>query len=327
MEVSVVIPTHNRADALDKTLLYLGQQVFKHSWEVIIVNNNCTDETDTVAARHQQVFPVPLILVHEAKPGAAAARNAGARKATGDYLIFIDNDILTEPDFLQRHYDNLIKEKKCWFVGYVCNLPEQEATHFGKFKKSLEPDPEPFVTEIDIITGQTTSMLKEDFELLGGFDEQFHVASGEDRELAIRAKKSGIRIFLDPQIRVLHNDWAGTTISDYCQRQRLYSQTEPFFWKKYGDETPRLKMVRECLPPSLKMDGFKLFCWKKVKGALATNTGQKIIFACCSFLERSLPVKLILWRLYRLAIAGAIYRGFNEGIKMFIMKQNKLDNL
>lgn len=317
MKISVVIPTHNRADALDKTLLYLGQQFFKHSWEVIVVNNNCTDETDTVAARHQQVFPVPLILVHEAKPGAAAARNAGARKATGDYLIFIDNDILAEPDFLQRHYDNLIKEKKRWFVGYVCNLPEQEATHFGKFKKSLEPLPGISVTEVDGITGQTTSMPKEDFDMLGGFDEQFHVASGEDRELAIRAKKSGICIFLDPQIRVLHNDWAGSSIKDYCLRQRLYSQTEFFFWKKYGDSTPRIKMVLENLPPHIRKDGIRLFMWKITKGILGSSTGSRVILFMCKVAEKILPSPFILWRLYKLAIAGAIYKGFNEGIIIF----------
>ena len=324
MKISVVIPTHNRADALDKTLVYLRQQIFEPLWEVVVVNNNCTDDTDKVIARHQQIFPVPLLIVHEVKPGAAAARNAGARMAKGEYLVFIDNDILTNPDFLKLHYNNLLKRKRCWYVGYISNLPEQEKTPFGKFKKSLEPEPGISVTEIGGITGQTTSMPKQDFDLLGGFDENFHVASGEDRELAIRAKKSGIRIFLDPQIRVLHNDWAGATIKDYCNRQRTYTLTEPFFWQKYGNETPRLKMVKENLPPSLKYDGFRLCCWKITKSMLGSKLGQGIVIGLCGVCEKIFPRPFILWRLYRLAIVGAIYKGFNEGLAFFSVDQKAL---
>ncbi|HEX7845518.1 MAG TPA: glycosyltransferase [Chitinophagaceae bacterium] len=324
MKVSVIVPTHNRADALEKTLSFLSRQVFDHAWEVIVVNNNCSDNTDEVVQAQMQKFPVPLILVHEQKPGAAAARNAGAWKAQGEYLVFIDNDILTEPDFIKRHFDDLEKYKGSWFVGNVHNLPEQEKTHFGKFRKSLEAVASDKITEVNGITGQTTSLPREQFIQLNGFDESFHVASGEDRELALRALKKGIRIYFDPAIVVLHNDWAGTSIKDYCKRQRTYTITEPFFWQKYGNETPRLKMVKENLPPSLKEDGLKLYCWKLTKGMLGSKTGQSIIVGLCNVCEKIFPKPVVLWKLYRLAIAGSIYKGFNEGLAIFSIKERKL---
>lgn len=324
MTVSIIVPTHNRADALEKTLAHLKQQVFDQPWEVIVVNNNCIDDTDEVVMRQAKDFPVALTLIHQTKPGASAARNAGAAAAKGAYLIFMDNDILARPDFIQRHYDNLLKYPGCWFVGHVENLPEQQKTPFGKFRKSLDTSPSAGLTEITGITGQNTSMLREQFNMLNGFDENFHTASGEDRELAIRAIKKGIRIYLDPAITVIHNDWAGSSIRDYCKRQRLYTQTEPFFWQKYGNETPRLKMVKENLPPLLKQDGLRLYCWKHTKAILGSRTGQAIIIKAAEITEKIFPRPFILWRLYRLAIAGAIYKGFNEGLALFSVPQRTL---
>jgi glycosyltransferase involved in cell wall biosynthesis len=135
MEISVVIPTHNRSAALAKTLLKLSNQQFAKSWEAIVVNNRSTDDTDEVVRR--QRFPAPLRLVHEEKPGVAAARNAGIAVARGRYVILVDDDILVEPDFLRRHYDLLLSNPGCWITGQVVNLPEQRATPFGKYRQSL----------------------------------------------------------------------------------------------------------------------------------------------------------------------------------------------
>lgn len=316
--ISVVVPTHNRADSLRLTLENLALQDFDKSWEAIVVNNNCTDDTDAVVESFREKFPVPLLLVHEKTPGASATRNRGARSARGKYLIFIDNDILTPTDFLTRHLNALEKYAGCWIVGQAVNLPEQENTIFGKYRKFLfpmVPTDEP-VKETDGITGQNVSMLREQFERLGGFDENFHVASGEDRELALRAQSIGIKILFDPANKVFHNDWAGTSIRDYCRRQQIYTQTEPIFWRKYGDDYVRPEMVRKNLPPVLGKDGLKLFVWKNCKRALGSDFGQSAIIGVCEISEKVLPAPAVLWRLYHLAIAGAIYKGFQEGLDL-----------
>lgn len=314
--ISVIIPTHNRADALKLTLARLAEQNFRKPWEAIVINNNSTDETDEVVKSAQADFPVSLSLIYEKNPGPAATRNKGARAARGEYLIFIDNDILTEPDFLQKHYERLRNNPNSWFVGQVIDLPEHQATVFGKYRKSLYPviSADTGLSETDAITGQGTSMPRAHFEMLGGFDENFFTASGEDRELAMRAMAAGIKIYFDPGIVTGHNDWAGTSIRDFCRRQRLYTQTEPFFWRKYGDKTPRLEMVKKNTPPDLKKDRLQLFVWKHAKKVLGSDAGQSAIIGLCEISERVLPAPAVLWRLYRLASAGAIFRGFQEGL-------------
>ncbi len=318
MKISLIIPTHNRADALDLTLTHLAKQEFSGAWEVIVVNNRSTDDTDRVVCGRP--FPVSLRLVHqESGSGPAVARNAGARVATGEYLIFIDNDILVNPDFLQRHLQALNSHPGYWIVGQVVNLPEQEQTPFGQFRKTLFPfiPPDEPVRETDAITGQTMSLPRADFESLGGFDENFFVASGEDRELLFRANHRGKKMLLDPSIVVLHNDWAGTTIQDFCQRHRLYTQTEPLFWRKYGDDYPRQELVRENSPPDWHADSISLVLRKRMKQLLGSRLGQTVIISASVVCERVLPWPPLLWPLYKLAVSGAMYKGFQEGLALY----------
>lgn len=314
MKISVVIPTHNRADALAQTLSNLAKQQLNQPWEVIVVDNRCTD--GTVDLVNTLDFPVSLRLVSEQTPGAAAARNAGAAQARGQYLVFIDNDILVEHNFLQRHLDALQNHSGGWIVGQIVNLPEQETTPFGRFRKSLFPliSPQESIRETDTITTANLSLPKADFEALGGFDEGFFVASGEDRELMLRARKKGIRMLLDPAIIGVHNDWAGSTIREYCLRQQTYTQTEPLFWRKHPEDYPRPQLVRENSPPRWDTDPVSMILRKRMKQILGTQVGQAVLIFACGGVERFCPWPGLLWPLYRLAVAGAIYKGFQEGL-------------
>jgi GT2 family glycosyltransferase len=313
MMISIVIPTYNRSSTLAKTLLNLSKQQFAEPWEVIVANNRSTDDTDEAVRR--QRFPAPLRLVHEEKPGVAAARNAGIAVARGQYIVMMDDDILVEPDFLRRHYDLLLSNPGCWITGDVVNLPEQRATPFGKYRQSLYRIPnESDGGEAHWLNGNNTSLPRLDWERLGGFDERFPGAAVEDYDLALRAWDAGIRILFCPSIVALHNDWAGFSITDYCFRQRLYSQTEPLFWKKYGDRHVRMELVRQNLPPDLRRDGPALFAKKLFKMSLAAENRQAILSSACAFLERSWPWPPLLHRLYKLMLAVAIYQGFQEGL-------------
>lgn len=315
MIISVVIPSHNRSDALAKTLLNLSKQQFTEPWEVIVVNNRSTDDTNDVVL--SQCFPTPLRLIHEEKPGVAAARNAGIAVARGQYIILLDNDILVEPDFIRRHYDLLLSNPGCWIMGNIANLPEQLATPFGKYRETLFGDVpcDSAGCEAHWLSGANVSLPRSDWERLGGFDERF-LAGLEDYDLAIRAWDAGIKILLRLSIVAIHNDWAGYSIEDYCLRQRLYSQSEPLFWKKYGDQRVRTTLVRHNLPPDWRRDKPALFAKKIVKKALAEEKRQAILSGVCAFLERNLPWPPLLRRLYKLMLAVAIYQGFQEGLKI-----------
>lgn len=313
--LSVVIPTHNRADALALTLEHLSRQAATVSWEVVVVNNCCTDDTDAVFARSE--LPVPARLIHEPVAGAGRARNAGAAAARGEYLLFLDNDVLVEPDFVQSHAEALAAHPGCWVVGQLVNLPDQELTPFGRFRRTLfsyDPPGTP-PREATGLTAQNFSLPRPDFERLGGFDETYGIASVEDLDLALRARRAGLRIVYVPDLVGVHNDWAGFTIREYCERQRTYTRSEPLFQRKWGDDYPRPEISRENAPPRLGVDPFGLVLRKQLKRLAGRAPVREALFGVCSVLERVLPCPPLLWRLYRFLLGAAIYRGYQEGLE------------
>jgi len=100
MRVTVAICTWNRADLLDQTLGTLRDVRVPEGleWEVLVVNNNCTDHTDEVVARH--AGPLPLRRVFEPAQGHSNARNRAVAEATGDLLLWTDDDVLVGREWL-----------------------------------------------------------------------------------------------------------------------------------------------------------------------------------------------------------------------------------
>jgi GT2 family glycosyltransferase len=322
MKVSVIMPSHNRSDALKLTLGTLAEQRFDAEWEVVVVNNNSTDDTDDVVKA--QTMPCPLKLVHRTTPGAvAASRNAGAREAEGEYLIFIDNDILVDPDFVKSHVDLLDANAGCWIVGAIAALPEQEELPLGKFRLSLQkPSLDNAVHETIGFTGANCSLPRSDFEKLGGFDEGFFISSSEDQELALRARAElGIRVLSAPHIVGVHNDWAGWTFEDYCRRQRLYSQTDYYFWKKYGDRHPRIQLVTESLPVDVRRDATATIGRKMIKRIVGSGPIQWVLIRTATVLEKANVARPLLWACYKLALAGSIDRGVREGREIYHLRE------
>ncbi|MDQ3687362.1 MAG: glycosyltransferase [Acidobacteriota bacterium] len=319
VSVSVVIPTHNRSDALTKTLSCLAKQDFNKFWEVIVVNNRCTDDTDEVVRR--QNFPASLRLVYEETPGAAAARNRGAKEARGEILIFIDNDILVPPDFIRRHVETLLANPNCWFVGRVINPPELRQSSFGRYRDDLHESyyqdlPTQNFADFAGATGQNWAMRKDEFLIAGGFDDSYSIASCEDAELALRAREKGFRTMFNPKSVVVHNDWA-TTLDSFCRRQELYSISSVLLWKKYGESSFQIGVVKENSPVDWKNDSLRLIGKKIVKSVLASSPGDSLTKFACHSIERVTPDTRFSYRAYRTAVALAIFRGVREGFRRY----------
>ncbi len=317
--LSVVIPTHNRSDALAATLACLAEQDFTEPWEVIVVNNRCTDDTDEVV--HRQNFPAPLRLVHEETPGVAAARNRGAREARGEILVFIDNDILVPPDFIRQHAETLQANPDCWFIGRVINPPELRQNAFGRYRDDLHESyfqhlPTDNFADYDGATGQNWAMRKDEFLTVGGFDESYSIASCEDAELALRARKKGFRTMFNPQSIVVHNDWA-TDLDSFCRRQELYTISSVLLWKKYGESSFQIEIVKENSPVDWRNDSSRLIGKKIAKAVLASSLGESLTKLACRSIERIAPDTKLSYKAYRTAVALAMFRGVREGFRRY----------
>ncbi len=100
VEVSVIIPTCNRAESLNRLLESLkNQNCAAENFEVIVVNNASSDHTDEICRRHSTSFK-NFTVVNEKKPGLLAARHAGWAAASSNILTFCDDDIEPNPLWL-----------------------------------------------------------------------------------------------------------------------------------------------------------------------------------------------------------------------------------
>jgi glucosyl-dolichyl phosphate glucuronosyltransferase len=103
MFVSVAICTWNRSALLRQTLEQMRSLRIPGgiTWELLVVNNNCTDDTSTVVASFADSLPVKELL--ESKIGQSHARNCAVQAALGDYIAWTDDDVLVDPDWLAAY--------------------------------------------------------------------------------------------------------------------------------------------------------------------------------------------------------------------------------
>lgn len=104
ISLDLVICTYNNARLLDVTLAAIRRQRVSPgvAWGVLVVNNNCTDDTAAVVARHAAVAPVPVRMVEERRQGLTPARVAGVRHSTGDWIAFVDDDCVLAEDWVEQ---------------------------------------------------------------------------------------------------------------------------------------------------------------------------------------------------------------------------------
>ena len=198
MFLSVVIPTYNRRQILEKCLLALEQQHFSEQtsisgYEVILVDDGSTDETLPWLETQRNHFP-HLCIYQQNHQGPAAARNLGVKMAKGETIIFIDSDLVVTPTFLQAHTDGLERGRKkgnrIFTYGAVINTCNFE-----------HPTREPYkITDFSaayFATGNV-AISRHWLEQAGLFDTQFSLYGWEDLELGVRLKKLGLQLIKCP---------------------------------------------------------------------------------------------------------------------------------
>jgi GT2 family glycosyltransferase len=319
MDATIVIPTYERAATLIETLRALTKVSYPRSqWEAIVVDDGSKPESLATITDWIERSDAPVRVLRQAHRGPAAARNWGAREAAGAVLIFLDNDCLVPPDFIGRHLHVLRTNPGSWVVGRLVHPQGLRSTPFGRYRDDCweafhRSHPEGQASETAGMTAANLALPASDFARLGGFDEGFSIASCEDWDLAWRARTTGIRVLYDPCNVALHNDWA-VSLDQFCERQRLYSISDVLLWRKYGEQSPRARLVRENGPVRWTADPPRLFLRKMVKRLLASHPGRAAVRLACAVAERVAPDSWSNRRTYELAVGIAIFRGVREGL-------------
>ncbi|HLH72401.1 MAG TPA: glycosyltransferase [Chloroflexota bacterium] len=211
--LSVVIPTHNRQDLLEKVLLALTRQTLAAPFQVIVADDGSTDRTSTFLADYQALFDLRVISLPQGGP--ARARNAALSLAEAPLVVFLDDDITPDPTFLEQHLTFHLRQpaENVAALGHVDWHHDLEISPFmeyitGAGSQLFDWNRIRQLPELDYAHFYTCNLsLKRDFLRRERFDESFPYPVYEDIELGYRLKtRHGLRLLYHPSARAEHLD-------------------------------------------------------------------------------------------------------------------------
>jgi GT2 family glycosyltransferase len=203
--VSIVIPTRDRPEELRACLEALERQSFpRERFEVVVVDDGSS--SPPVSLIESLKAQIRATLFVQANSGPAAARNAGARRASGQIVAFTDDDCRPEPHWVRALAARIDDDPDALVGGHTVNaLPDNPYATASQLLVSYLYDYYNRSPEAALfLTSNNFAMRRDRFHALGGFDERFPLAGGEDRDFCDRWLREGMRLVHTPDAVVRH---------------------------------------------------------------------------------------------------------------------------
>jgi glycosyltransferase involved in cell wall biosynthesis len=321
VDVSVVVATHDRRELLRETLESIsagGSNGVSHE-TIVVLDEGSTDGSDVVAQRWLDEHDEPGRVIRQSKTGRGAARNRGAAEASGRVLVYIDDDVIVPRGFLAAHLASQEAHPGSWVTGRVRQSDAAARTPLGRYQtEALEvwyrQMPSDRVSPTTGVATANLALSKREFELVGGFDES--LTSGDDWDLAQRARKLGISMLYDPSIVVVHTGWS-PSLPDLCRRYRAYSASDVLLSRKFGEAFPQSSLVRANGPIDWRADRLADIAKKAAKKAFSGSAGSALLLGAARIAERMAPEGGLVMRAYDAAVGAAIYAGVQDGLRRY----------
>jgi len=190
------MPAHNAEATVELAIAAVLGQEYKPGLELVVVDDASTDATPALAKK----FPVKMVRLSK-NAGAGAARNQGAKSASGEILVFVDADVYLDPGALSAIADFFaLHPESSALVGNYSAAPADRGAFsvyhnfFTTYHHELSRE------RIEWFWGALSAVRKHVFDRLGGFSEKYPGASAEDIELGYRLSESGFQVNFQPGI-------------------------------------------------------------------------------------------------------------------------------
>lgn len=232
---SIVIPVYNQFEHTLECLRALAEHPPRVATEIIVVDDGSSDETPDCLPQVDRL----RYLRRAGNGGFIAACNDGAAAARGEYLVFLNNDTVPQPGWLDALLATFEDHPDTGLAGAQLLYPDgrlQEAGgivfadgsgwNYGRFEAADAP---PFAhpREVDYCSGAAIALPTVLFRALGGFDTRYSPAYYEDTDLAFAVRAHGLKVLYQPASRVLHLEGAtsGTDTSSGPKAHQVRNQS------------------------------------------------------------------------------------------------------
>ncbi|HKP54384.1 MAG TPA: glycosyltransferase [Chloroflexia bacterium] len=209
VDVSIIVPVRNAEDTVVNCLHALLRQDIDTPYKIILVDDGSTDRTVSVAAQFPQVK-----VLRQAQKGAAAARNAGIRAASGSIVLFTDADCEPVPHWASTLV-NAIRTGADGVKGAYRTRQRSLTARFVQAEYESKYRRMAHLARIDFIDTYSAGYRRDALVEAGGFDES--ISAVEDQELSFRLAERGYDLRFAPEAIVYHTH--ADTLAKYLRKK------------------------------------------------------------------------------------------------------------
>jgi glycosyltransferase involved in cell wall biosynthesis len=235
--ITVVVPTRDRLASLRRTLTALQGQSGADEVEIIVVDDGSTDGTEAFLAGLAATGAI--VHVTGEGRGAAAARNAGIRRARAEVVACTDDDCEVPPDWVVRLRRRLLDTAAAAVGGRV--VAAGEASRPARLSQAITNGIACALNgsgpEAAFLTSNNVAYRVGALHEAGLFDEGFAGAGGEDRDLHQRLRARGGRLIYAPDIVVTHRPPMGWR--EFLRQQAAYGRGARRYYRRRRDDPSR----------------------------------------------------------------------------------------
>ena len=326
VRASIIIPVFNKVEYTFQCLRSLVREVDLKETEIIVVDNASTDETARLLSHFSGLVRV---VTNEENKGFVDACNEGAALARGRFLVFLNNDTIVLPGWLDELVNAAESDERVGAAGSMFLYPSgmlQEAGsivwrdgapyHYG-WGGSPEDRRYTFARDVDYCSGASLLIRRELFERLGGFDRRYAPAYYEDTDLCFSVRAQGFRVLYQPASRLIHFEGvtAGTDTGVGVKQNQIVNQKK--FYEKWRETLERAHYDRATTEPFAASDrraGPSVFVFDERIPTPDRDAGSARMFVILQSLTRwSRPVFIPLNR----PAPGSVYERalWREGVE------------
>jgi peptidoglycan/xylan/chitin deacetylase (PgdA/CDA1 family)/GT2 family glycosyltransferase len=291
LHCTVVVTTWKRPTLLAQTLRSWLEQSYP-AFDIIVV---CDGEDVDVLHISREFATHSLIrwIFHPANMGLPTARNTGVREASGDIVLFSDDDIIAIPDLVSlhmKHHNQAGTHRRFWVGGRIIESPRSDLeTYLNRrlhesWSQVLERGIEYLtnaehgligdVIEQSVWCGLNCSVSRREFLGIGGYDERLR-ASDEEMELGQRLYRAGLELVVEPEASVVHQNTKDLT--EYHRRGwRASGALDTYRVLEKGQKVPQTQHLASMFHGALLDRAVAMLCWHQSEpmGELASEVEE-----------------------------------------------------
>ncbi len=245
VKVSIILPVYNQSIYTYNCIKSIVAKV-RLGYEIIVVNNASTDDTEQVLSLVSNV----VVVSNQNNRGFVEACNQGVKCAKGDYLLFLHNDTQPGDGAVEQLVATMERSRQIGIVGAKLLSPDGKLQNAGMIvwqdgttlSYGLGDDPElpaySYLRDVDYCSDACLLIRKQLFGQLGGFDRRYAPACYEDVDLCFATAKLGYRIVYQPLAKIYHYEGITTRGDASSGFKKYHFGNRDKFVQKWIDELP-----------------------------------------------------------------------------------------